>query len=548
MTGPSSQPTEAASASAAASATAGPATKTSSRASKRSLAALDPGVGYPHGHLGHLTAAEEAALLQFKTHLASSGLYAPGPPPSHEDAALLRFLRARRWVVADAAAQFRDTEAWRAAISIDVLYDTIDVGAYEQSRRLYPQWTGRRDRRGIPVYLFEIRHLDSKTIAGYEKSTAYSRAPPPSGVAKTTPQKLVRLFALYENLTRFAQPLCSQLTDREFPETPITLSTNIVDVSGVSLKMFWNLKGHMQVASQLATAHYPETLDRIFVSFPRPSLMLPYSYSTWETGKTGNPRKIEADSPRNQIVGAPNYFSTVWGWVKRWFDPVTVSKIFILSQSEVLPTLSRFIDPENIPKHYGGKLEFNWCEMPNLDPKIKDLATWENGHTAFPTGPMYWVPAEGGRRLDCLARGTVDKVERNEKVCSIPVAFPPGEGEEPVANGNGVEPAAAAAAGGEKLEEVPADVPASTESAEETGRADAPVATDGVKTVGVPAVTSPAGDKSVDAPEAPLASPAPETVPAPVVDVQGVQNLSLQEANEKVGDTEAVPNGKPFVS
>jgi hypothetical protein len=43
-------------------------------------------------------------------------------------------------------------------------------------------------------------------------------------------------------------------------------STNIVDVSGVGLKQFWNLKSHMQDASVLATAHYPETLDRIFVS------------------------------------------------------------------------------------------------------------------------------------------------------------------------------------------------------------------------------------------------------------------------------------------
>lgn len=63
--------------------------------------------------------------------------------------------------------------------------------------------------------------------------------------------------------------MCSQLQDRDHARTPITLSTNLVDVSGVSLKQFWNLKGHMQLASQLATAHYPETLDRIFVSvFP----------------------------------------------------------------------------------------------------------------------------------------------------------------------------------------------------------------------------------------------------------------------------------------
>src|SRR3989337_1212967 len=76
------------------------------------------------------------------------------------------------------------------------------------------------------------------------------------------------LFALYESLTRFVQPLCSAIT-RKHPETPISQSNNIVDISGVGLKQFWNLKGHMQDASQLATAHYPETLDRIFVGDPK---------------------------------------------------------------------------------------------------------------------------------------------------------------------------------------------------------------------------------------------------------------------------------------
>lgn len=36
----------------------------------------------------------------------------------------------------DAFAQFKDTEDWRAANSIDTLYKTIELDAYEQSRRL----------------------------------------------------------------------------------------------------------------------------------------------------------------------------------------------------------------------------------------------------------------------------------------------------------------------------------------------------------------------------------------------------------------------------
>ncbi|KAI1135021.1 CRAL/TRIO domain-containing protein [Hypoxylon sp. FL0543] len=343
--------------------------------------------GYPSGHLGHLTEHEEQALVEFKTLLEEKGLYKPGNPPSHDDPTLLRYLRARKWVPEDAYAQFSETEKFRSANQIDVLYDTIDIDSFEASRKLYPRFTGRRDKRGIPIYVFQIRHLDSHAVAKYEKSTetTYSRA-------KTdgkTPPKLLRLFALYENLTRFVQPLSSECTDRPHPDTPITLSTNIVDISHVSLRMFWNLKAHMQAASQLATAHYPETLDRIF------------------------------------IIGAPMFFSTVWGWIKRWFDPVTVSKIFILQEHDVLPVLTTFMHMKDIPKNYGGELEWDFFDEPAWDDEIKRICQWENGYTTFPPGPLYWRPIDDGKRLECVAVGSKDGKDRNERVCTITRAYPP---------------------------------------------------------------------------------------------------------------------------
>jgi len=179
-----------------------------------------------------------------------------------------------------------------------------------------------------------------------------STGTPETHKSSTIPARLLNLFALYENLLNFVMPLCSSLP-RPNPETPIVTSTNIVDVSGVGLKQFWNLKSHMQDASVLATAHYPETLDRIFVSsscYPHidPSLII-------------------------QIIGAPAFFPTVWGWIKRWFDPVTTSKIFILSAAEVKPTLTSFMEPSSIPKQYGGELEWQWGEMPNLDEPAHEL-------------------------------------------------------------------------------------------------------------------------------------------------------------------------------
>ena len=97
-------------------------------------------------------------------------------------------------------------------------------------------------------------------MGDYEKSISKSKT-----TGSVSP-KLIRLFALYENLLNFALPLASGIPGRQYPETPVSQSNNIVDISGVGLKQFWNLKQHMQDASTLATAHYPETLDRIFVS------------------------------------------------------------------------------------------------------------------------------------------------------------------------------------------------------------------------------------------------------------------------------------------
>jgi hypothetical protein len=121
----------------------------------------------------------------------------------------------------------------------------------------------------LQVYLFTVAPLSSKAVQSYEASLSPDKCPPINPASKTLPPpKMLRLIALYENLTGFVGPFCSAVTTshRPHPETPVSQSNNIVDISGVGLRQFWNLKNHMQDASTLATARYPETLDRIFVS------------------------------------------------------------------------------------------------------------------------------------------------------------------------------------------------------------------------------------------------------------------------------------------
>lgn len=202
--------------------------------------------------------------------------------PACADLGSSRYLRARKFDVNGAIGQFTDTEKWLKEQRVEELYDHFDIETYEKARLMvsrtpdraaprirltgdqYPQWTGHRDKRGIPIYVYLIKGLDSKNVAKYQKESQAYKDSLPHHKTLPTPAKLIPLFALYQNLLDFVMPFVSTL-ERPNPEVPVTNSTNIVDISGVGLTQFWNLKGHMQDASVLATAHYPETLDRIFV-------------------------------------------------------------------------------------------------------------------------------------------------------------------------------------------------------------------------------------------------------------------------------------------
>lgn len=260
--------------------------------------------------MAHLTDGQTAALDKFKKLCQERGYYQPGndrTAPSHDDETLLRYLRARKFVPEEAFKQLKDTEDWRQENQLDKLYETIDISEYEASRRLYPQWIGRRDKRGIPFYVYEIGNLDSKAVTAYTSSKDKQN----QSTNTKTPWKMLKLFALYENLCRFVLPWCAALPDRAHQETPISQSNNIVDLTGVSLTKLFNLRNHMSDASKLATAHYPETLDRIFV------------------------------------VGAPSYFPTIWSWVKAWFDPITVVRRRTCTEMAVSATLTRHDSPKS---------------------------------------------------------------------------------------------------------------------------------------------------------------------------------------------------------
>lgn len=298
------------------------------------------------GHLGHLTASNEKSLETFKQSLQRADLYSPNVGdsgrPSHDDTTLLRFLRARKFDVPKAHKQFADTSGWRAEHDVENLYASFDPDEMESAKRFYPRWTGRRDKLGIPVYVYRLASLEplSKEIFAVKPERRYQR-----------------IVALWEFMGRFTHPLCSHLPHSTSP-TPICSVFSIIDFDKVSFKALWSLRGHLQEASGLATANYPETLHTI------------------------------------AVVNAPSFFPTVWGWIKNWFDEGTRNKVHVLGRDPG-SELRKFIDNENIPKAYGGELAFNFEDEPNLDQAAKEaIGEMPKGPVIFGDGAVI-KPHEG---------------------------------------------------------------------------------------------------------------------------------------------------------
>lgn len=101
-----------------------------------------------------------------------------------------------------------------------------------------------------------------------------------------------------------------------------------------------------------------------------------------------------------------------------------MSKIFILSPANVYPTLVQYIDHDNIPKKYGGGLDFQWGSMPDIEPSIDAQLKWENpstqnGKRTIPVGPIKWEDGPNGE-MQAWGVGSENGKPRRQLVFTIP--------------------------------------------------------------------------------------------------------------------------------
>lgn len=341
------------------------------------------------------------------------------------DTTTRRFFYAKQCDVSVAHRQFKEASLAREVNQLCSFFENIDVHAYEETRNLvsppvhldcteadpvtqYPHWIGRRDKKGQPICMFDFAKLDSKTMAAFKESSARMEIKRSNlkmpGIVST---ELLRAFTIFETLTRFVMPLCSAVPNRKYPDVAVTKMLCVVDISGMGLRQFWNMRGYMQDFAKLVGINYPEILDHVLVRSP-----IHIHVSVFLSTKTAS---LTATC---KVIGAPSYFPTVFSWIKKWVDPNTVKKLHILQPSEVLPTLQNYVEMENIAQKFGGEFEYEHGMQPELDPEVKGTLKWLPPNASLPVGPLKWIEHGKGKRF-VVAVGNSEGRERGEKVASL---------------------------------------------------------------------------------------------------------------------------------
>ena len=240
-----------------------------------------------------------------------------------------RFLRARNWDVLAAQKQFADYKVWLKKHNVLQVLRDLSPADMLRTQRYYPRWTGRRDKvwihsttcsgglisknillcgfkLGNPIFVYRVASLKplQEEIFEVPPETRYERVSVPIrrllDVSRTYAHFNILSAALVEYMTLFYLPLCTHLPHSTEP-TPISSTTTIVDLEGVSLNLVWKLRSLFQEAFRMNSENYPETMSKVVI------INLPWFFSTiWDWVKVSSKRRVDGKPchSSNTRVGA----------------------------------------------------------------------------------------------------------------------------------------------------------------------------------------------------------------------------------------------------
>ncbi|UZP34405.1 hypothetical protein NXS19_002221 [Fusarium pseudograminearum] len=272
------------------------------------------------------------------------------PDGINDHPTFMRFLQGRGFDPQGALNQYEEAMAIRKDTEAITAYDAISVHEFEEARKMYPTWSGRRDKRGLPICFFDVEQLTAESMAKYNAS-------------QTATEKSQHTMVFHDYMTRFVLPLCGSMPDCKAQSPSVVSSIYVINAGSFGLRQAWSMKGYAQDVSQLLAVCFPEMVDRCYV------------------------------------MNAPAYFGKIWGILSKFVDPRTAAKLIIVSSSEdSLSTLTPYLDVENIPTEAEEAHEVDIAGGSLPEGPIKFIQDENKRRAVLATGSM-----DGAKRDDIIA-------------------------------------------------------------------------------------------------------------------------------------------------
>lgn len=275
------------------------------------------------GYADCLTPEQEAIVARLATRHADDGDADLGLIPDEARVHYFcRFARARNWnwdsivEMLDAHLVWRRTLVWGekgeagvaslAATALEVVVGE-SPSTIEVIRHLYPRGFHGISRDGQPVMVMR---------SGKQELTKL--------MEHVTEQKMLLYDVWHQEELMRVLGDCSRFADRH-----IETAVGIVDLDGFGWKnMSRVVFAILQAQADIASSHYPETMDRLF------------------------------------IVNSPRLFQTAWRVIRRWLPTATREKIAILGE-DFLDEVGETIDLGQVPLELGGECDHARHGYPN---------------------------------------------------------------------------------------------------------------------------------------------------------------------------------------
>ncbi|KAG0412932.1 hypothetical protein HPB47_009931 [Ixodes persulcatus] len=214
------------------------------------------------------------------------------------DRLLLRFLRARDFELGKAENMLRECLIWRQQNNIDSILETYK--SPEVLRRYFPGSLCNHDRDGRPLYIMRFGNGDF------------------SGIAQCVSMDAIVKHAAYQ----IEVAIADMKTQTEKLRRVVETVTVVFDYDNFHLKQVycWQVIEILRHLTALYEKYYPEILERCL------------------------------------IINAPSFFPIFWKLLQPFLAENTKNKLEIFSRENWQPVMLQYVDPSQLPTHWGGDL------------------------------------------------------------------------------------------------------------------------------------------------------------------------------------------------